>query len=115
MEETKKKNLSFKQYLASMFIEDNKVSFTTVLAFFGYLLFAIGSLYLLIFNIDWAGYTTFASYTGGFGAALQFGNKFINSKYNTIAGGYEERKIAKEIPSNNCIPINPREPRSEIR
>ena len=90
---------TFKRLLYEMFYEDDYLSLTRVLAFFGYLLFALGSIYLLIFNIDWQGYSTFSSYTGGGGAALQFVNKFINSKYNTIPGGYDEAKL----PTNGAF------------
>ena len=85
---------TFKRLLFEMFYEDDYLSLTRVLAFSGYMLFALGSIYLLVFNIDWNGYSTFSSYTGGGGAALQFANKFINSKYNTIQGGYDEAKIS---------------------
>lgn len=74
-----------------LFYEDGSLSLTRFIAFGGYLLFAIGSIYLLVHNINWSGYSTFAGYTGGGGAALQFGNKFINSKYNSIDGGYEPK------------------------
>lgn len=74
-----------------LFYEDGSLSLTRFIAFGGYLLFAIGSIYLLVHNINWSGYSTFAGYTGGGGAALQFGNKFINSKYNSVDGGYEPK------------------------
>lgn len=74
-----------------LFYEDGSLSLTRFIAFGGYLLFAIGSIYLLVHNINWGGYSTFAGYTGGGGAALQFGNKFINSKYNSVEGGYEPK------------------------
>ena len=47
-----------------LFYEDGSLSLTRFIAFGGYLLFAIGSV---------------------------FGNKFINSKYNSIDGGYEPK------------------------
>lgn len=69
--------------------ENDDISLTRTISLMGFLLFSIGSLYLLVNNIDWPGYATFAGYTGGGGAALQFGNKFINSKFNTMSGSYE--------------------------
>lgn len=80
-----------KNVLKGLFYEDGEISLTRFIAFGGYLLFAIGSVYLLINNINWGGYSTFAGYTGGGGAALQFGNKFINSRYNSVEGGYEPK------------------------
>lgn len=67
---------------------DGNVSMTKFLAFFGYFIFAIGSLYLLVNNICWDSYSIFASYTGGGGAVLQFADKFIDSKYNSIPGSF---------------------------
>lgn len=81
-----------KVMLAELFYEDNSLSLTRLIAFGGYLLFAIGSLYLLVNNINWAGYDIFAGYTGGGGVALQFGNKFINSKYNSAPGSYSSNE-----------------------
>lgn len=89
---------NIKKLLKELFYENNKLSMTLLLAFMGYFIFSVGSLYLLFNNIDWPGYITFASYTGGGGAALQFGNKFINSRYNSIAGGYDERRIEDSSP-----------------
>ena len=67
---------------------DGNVSMTKFLAFFGYFIFAIGSLYLLVNNICWDSYSIFASYTGGGGAVLQFADKFIDSKYNSMPGSF---------------------------
>lgn len=85
-----------KVMLTELFYEDNSLSLTRLIAFGGYLLFAIGSFYLLINDINWSGYDIFAGYTGGGGVALQFGNKFINSKYNSAPGSY-----------TSCEPICP--------
>ena len=82
-----------------MMFENDSLSLTRVLSVSGYLAFLIGSLYLMINNISWDGYATFAGYTGGGGAALQLGNKLVNSKYNSVVGSYEpkeEIEIKKE-------------------
>lgn len=71
-----------------LFYECGTFSLTRLIAFLGYLTFMIGSLYLLINNIDWGGYPVFATYTGAVGAAVQTTNKFINSKYNSPVGSY---------------------------
>lgn len=71
-----------------LFYECGIFSLTRLIAFLGYLTFMIGSLYLLINNIDWGGYPVFATYTGAVGAAVQTTNKFINSKYNSPVGSY---------------------------
>jgi len=75
-----------------MMFENDTLSLTRVISVGGYLAFLIGSLYLMINNIAWDGYATFAGYTGGGGAALQLGNKLVNSKYNSVVGSYEPKE-----------------------
>lgn len=81
--------------LKDLFYENDTLSLTRVIAFGGFATFVAGSLYLMINNVSWPDYAVFASYTGGIGSALQLGNKFINSKYNSAQGSYE--------PTNNPI------------
>ena len=76
--------------LKDLFYENGSMSLTRVIAFGGFATFTIGSLYLMVTNTVWPDYAVFASYTGGIGSALQLGNKFINSKYNTMPGSYED-------------------------
>ena len=71
-----------------LFYESVTFSLTRLIAFLGYLTFIIGSLYLLVNNIDWGGNPVFATYTGAVGAAVQTTNKFLNSKYNSPVGSY---------------------------
>lgn len=87
-----------KSCLVGALYENGELSLTRVIALSGFVLFALGSLYLLINNIDWSGYSTFAGYTGGGGAALQFGNKFINSKYNSAPGSYSSNNSSSSEP-----------------
>ena len=61
------------------------------------------SIYLMINNISWDGYATFAGYTGGGGAALQFGNKLVNSKYNSVIGSYEPKEIVEEVETREGL------------
>lgn len=75
-----------------MMYEDDMLSLTRVLSVSGYAAFLIGSIYLMVNNITWDGYSTFAGYTGGGGAALQFGNKLVNSKYNSAIGSYSPKE-----------------------
>ena len=86
---------SAKRIIRSCFFEDDNLSLTRVLAFTGYLVFIIGSFYLMYENKHWEDYSVFASYTGGGGLALQFGNKFVNSKYNSIIGSTEPINLDK--------------------
>ena len=75
--------------------ENNELSLTRLIAVASWLLFAVVSIYLVAFNITWADYATFASITGGGGAATQIANKLMNSKYNTATGSFEPKKPAE--------------------
>lgn len=86
---------SAKHIIRSCFFEDGNLSLTRILAFTGYIVFIIGSFYLMYENKHWEDYSVFASYTGGGGLALQFGNKFVNSKYNSIIGSTEPINLDK--------------------
>ena len=74
--------------------ENGEMSLTRTLAVVGWLAFLVVSIYLVLMHTGWQNYETFASLTGG-GAATQIANKFINSKYNSQAGGYEQNKEDK--------------------
>ena len=76
--------------LKDLFYENDSLSLTRVIAFGGFATFTVGSLYLMITHTTWPDYAVFASYTGGIGSALQLGNKFINSKYNSLPGSYDD-------------------------
>ena len=86
------------KFFKGMMFENDTLSLTRVMSVTGYIAFIVGSIYLMINNISWDGYTTFAGYTGGGGAALQFGNKFINSKYNSAPGSYSSNNSSSEPP-----------------
>jgi hypothetical protein len=66
--------------------ENDQLSLTRVLAISGWLAFLFVSFYLVWRGTGWQNYETFASLTGGGGAATQIANKFINSKYNSQVG-----------------------------
>ena len=66
--------------------EQGQLSLTRVLAATGFAAFLVGSFVLLIKGTRWDNYETFATWTGGGGAATQLANKFINSKYNSNPG-----------------------------
>ena len=95
MESLNNLSSSAKRIIRSCFFEDGNLSLTRVLAFTGYIVFIIGSFYLMYENKHWEDYSVFASYTGGGGLALQFGNKFVNSKYNSIIGSTEPINLDK--------------------
>ena len=81
----------FCSIMSDMFCENNSVSLTRVISAFSYLLFAFVSIWLMATGTSWSHYDIFASYTGAGGAALQLANKFVNSKYNSASGSYQDK------------------------
>ena len=63
--------------------ENGVYSLTRVLAAAGFAAFIVVSFYLAYTGKAFQYYDTFASLTGGGGAATQIANKLINSKFNT--------------------------------
>ncbi len=80
------------KYIRMLLYENETLSLTRMLAIIGWLAFLIVSFYLVWKGTGWQNYETFASLTGGGGAATQVANKFINSKYNSPLGGYEKKE-----------------------
>lgn len=79
------------KYVKMLLYENNELSLTRVLAISGWLAFLIVSFILVYKGVSWQNYETFSTMTAGGGAATQVANKFINSKYNSPAGGYKEK------------------------
>ena len=77
--------------------ENGEYSLTRLISVTRFAAFLIGTAYLMYKGLNWSGYDTFASLTGGGGAATQVVNKFINSKWNSNQG---------ECPKNNINEIN---------
>ncbi len=75
-----------KKIMNGLLYENDQLSLTRVLAITGWLAFLLVSFYLVYKQTGWQNYETFASLTGGGGAATQIANKFINSKYNSQVG-----------------------------
>ena len=65
----------------ALLYEGGQLSFTRVLVALSFLLFIIGTSYLMLEGKTWPDYDTFASLTGGGGIAAQIGNKLVMSKY----------------------------------
>lgn len=77
-----------RQFLKMLFYENGTASLTKVLTALYFVLFAAVSIYLVLNSEVWQNYEVFATFAGGGGAAAQISNKFINSKYNTVTGGF---------------------------
>lgn len=76
--------------LRDLLYENDTLSLTRLLSVTGFAVFLIVSMYLAYKGtLD---YVTFAAICGGGGIANQTFNKYINSRYNSIAGGYSEQK-----------------------
>lgn len=86
----------FYSIMSDMFCENKAVSLTRVISAFSYLLFAFVSIWLMVTGTSWSHYDIFASYTGAGGAALQLANKFVNSKYNSASGSYQDKITVDE-------------------
>lgn len=96
--------------LKDLLCENNSLSLTRAIALFGYLLFGVASLYMIITGTTWPDYATFAAYTGGAGAALQLGNKAINSKWNSADGSYKPIENKKVIDATSQNPKEDKDP-----
>ena len=80
--------------IKALLYENGNLSLTRSLAIAGFLVFCIGSFYLMWRGLTWGNYETFATTAGGGGLATQVANKFLNSKYNSPGG--EPPAIKKE-------------------
>lgn len=79
-------------YLKMLLYENGELSLTRVLAVVGWAAFLSVSFYLVYTAQSWGNYDTFATLTGGGGGAIQVANKLINSKFNSLPGGYSQIK-----------------------
>lgn len=74
--------------------ENNELSLTRCITVVAWVAFLAVSFYLVYTAQSWGNYDTFAFLTGGGGATTQVVNKFINSKYNSVPGGYQQKGVA---------------------
>lgn len=73
--------------------ENNELSLTRCITVIAWVAFLAVSFYLVYTAQAWGNYDTFAFLTGGGGATTQVVNKFINSKYNSVPGGYQQKGV----------------------
>lgn len=81
------------KYLKMLLYENNELSLTRCITVIAWAAFLAVSFYLVYTAQSWGNYDTFAFLTGGGGATTQVVNKLINSKYNSIPGGYQQRGV----------------------
>lgn len=81
-----------REWARMLFYENEELSYTRLLSAIFVLAFLGVSFYLVLAHQYWQNYDTFASLTGGGGGATQLVNKFINSKYNSVQGGYDSKR-----------------------
>lgn len=84
--------IRIKQWGKMLFFENDELSYTRVISAIFVIAFLGVSIYLVLTHTYWQNYDTFASLTGGGGGATQLVNKFINSKYNSMPGGYDSKR-----------------------
>lgn len=77
--------------IKSILYESGQLSLTRVLTVASFVLFALGTIYLLLLSQTWQHYDTFASLTAGGGLATQLGNKLVNSRYNSQPGQFPDK------------------------
>lgn len=75
--------------MKDLFYEEETLSLTRVIGCGGYILFGIVSIYLIYTESHWGSYEIFSSWSAGTASALLFGNKFVDSKYNSKPGGFD--------------------------
>lgn len=80
------------KYIKMLLYENGELSLTRVITVIAWAAFLGVSFYLVWTAQAWANYDTFAFMTGGGGATTQVVNKFINSKYNSVPGSYQQRQ-----------------------
>lgn len=81
------------KYIRMLLYENNELSLTRCITVVAWAAFLAVSFYLVYTAQSWGNYDTFAFLTGGGGATTQVVNKLINSKYNSIPGGYQQRGV----------------------
>ena len=81
------------KYLKMLLYENNELSLTRCITVVAWAAFLAVSFYLVYTAQAWGNYDTFAFLTGGGGATTQVVNKLINSKYNSVPGGYQQRGV----------------------
>lgn len=81
-----------KRWSTMLFYENDELSYTRLISAIFVIAFLGVSIYLVLTHTYWQNYDTFASLTGGGGGATQLVNKFINSKYNSVQGGYDSKR-----------------------
>lgn len=84
------------KWVEMLLYENGTLSLTRLLAVTGWLAFLGVSFYLVWRGVSWDNYETFASLTAGGGAATQIANKFINSKYNSRLGSYQQEESERK-------------------
>lgn len=73
----------FTNFMVELTYENGMPSLTRVISIVAFIAFLLASAYLILAGKRWDHYETFATLTGGGGAATQIANKVINSVYNS--------------------------------
>ena len=84
-----------KRILEMLMYENGELSLTRTISVLFVFLFIGVTIYLVFFDFRWDHYETLATMAAGGGPMTQVANKFINSKYHSEIGTYQERKGAE--------------------
>lgn len=95
-----------KQLGYDLFYENGTLSLSKLTACWGYFVYTWASIYLMITEQSWTHYTEFSTYMAGTSTLILTGNKFINSKYNSVQGGFgtSDGTIDGGKPTSPSIP-----------
>jgi hypothetical protein len=80
-----------KGFMVALTYENGLPSLTRVISIVAFLAFLVASAYLIVAGKRWDHYETFATLTGGGGAATQVANKVINSVYNSSQAQFPKK------------------------
>lgn len=75
-----------KRFLVNLLYENGEPSLTRIMAIGSYVAFFIATAYLILKDIGWAHYETFATLTAGGGFGTQVANKIINFTKGSPSG-----------------------------
>jgi hypothetical protein len=77
-------------FVKGLIYENDEPSLTRVIAIVSEAVFLGVVIYLVVTGLSWSHFDTLAYVAGGGGLGTQVTNKFINSKFNSASGSYEQ-------------------------
>jgi len=78
------------EFIKGLIYDDGKPSLMDTLSLASFILFAFGSIYLLIMNISWVHYDSFSNMTIGGGGLLKASKYISNTVANVVIANKED-------------------------